>query len=410
MTLTQRLQQYATLLVRFGMNVQKGQPVFIRASVETIEFTRMIVKEAYEAGASDVRVDYSDPILQRLAYEYEPVSYFEHDLKPYDVEERMDYVHRGACQLALVSADPHLLNDIAPEKIKTAQLQYAQAFKPYMMAAQKNSFPWLVAAYPTPAWAQRVYPDLNEEEAMSRFLEDILSIVRVDGNDPIKNWEQHVQNLKVRAKQLNDKAYKALHFVSEGTDLHIGLPEGHIWEEPASYTENGQVFVANIPTEEVFTAPDCRHVNGYVTNTRPLSYNGAIIDGFKLTFEEGKVVAFEAEKGETVLADLLNTDEGARRLGEVALVPVDSPISNKNMIFYNTLFDENASCHIALGAAYAFNLQNGTTMTSEELQAHGLNDSLTHVDFMIGSRDLNIYGIKVDGTEEQVFKNGNWLD
>ncbi|HGH0856366.1 TPA: aminopeptidase [Staphylococcus pseudintermedius] len=408
MTTEKRLQQYAKLLVRVGMNVQQGQPVYIRTSVETVDFTRLIVKEAYAAGASDVRVKYEDPQVKRLTYENEPTSFFEQEVKGYDVEERMDYVNRGACMLALLSEDPDLLNGIDSDKLKAAQHQYAKAFKPYMIAAQKNSFPWLVACYPSQAWANRVYPELSDEEAMARFLEDILSIVRVDGNDPIENWERHAQNLKVRAAMLNDKAYIALHFVSEGTDLHIGLPKGHIWEEPMSYTEQGQGFIANIPTEEVFTAPDCNNVNGYVTNKLPLSYNGTIIDGFKLTFKDGAVVDFEAKQGEAVLADLLDTDEGVRRLGEVALVPDDSPISNKNTIFFNTLFDENASCHIALGAAYAFNLQGGTEMTAEELKAHGLNDSLTHVDFMIGSSDLNIYGVLEDGTKEQIFKDGNW--
>lgn len=410
MTTEKRLQQYARLLVRVGMNVQQGQPVYIRTSVETVDFTRLIVKEAYEAGASDVRVKYGDPQIKRLAYENEPISFFEQDVKDYDVAERMDYVNRGACMLALLSEDPDLLNGVESDKLKAAQRQYAQAFKPYMMAAQKNRFPWLVASYPSPAWAERVYPDLSTEEAMAQFLEDILSIVRADGNDPIENWKQHAQNLKERAAMLNDKAYEALHFVSEGTDLHIGLPKGHIWEEPMSYTENGQGFIANIPTEEVFTAPHCNRVNGYVTNKLPLSYNGTIIDGFKLTFKDGVVVDFEAAQGEAVLADLLDTDEGARRLGEVALVPDDSPISNKNTIFFNTLFDENASCHIALGAAYAFNLEEGTAMTPEELKAHGLNDSLTHVDFMIGSSDLNIYGVRADGTKEQIFRDGNWAN
>ena len=265
-----------------------------------------------------------------------------------------------------------------------------------------------MAAFPSKAWAQRVYPDLTETEAYSKFIDEVLDIVRVDGNDPVKNWKNHVENLSIHARKLQDKNYKALHYISEGTDLVIGLPEGHIWEDATSYTSEGQAFVANIPTEEVFTAPHRLNVNGHVTNKLPLSHNGNIIDGFTLTFKDGEVVDFKADQGEDVLRDLLNTDEGARRLGEVALVPDDSPISNRNTIFYNTLFDENASCHIALGSAYGFNVEGGTEMTTEEKLAHGLNDSLIHVDFMIGSPDLTIYGITQDDEKELVFENGNW--
>ncbi|QLK86379.1 aminopeptidase [Staphylococcus sp. 17KM0847] len=410
MTLEEKLQQYARLLVRVGMNVQPDQPVFIRTTVDAVDFTRRIVKEAYEAGASDVRVKYSDPQLVRYAYEYESLPFFESDVKAYDVEERMDYAHRGASNLALITEDPDLLNGISAEKLSAKQFSYGKAFKPYMVESQKNTFPWLVACYPSIEWAKRVYPDVSPQEAFDCFLEDILAIVRIDGNDPIKNWEVHTQQLKERAAWLNDKAYQALHFVSKGTDLRMGLPKNHIWEEPTSYTPEGQAFVANIPTEEVFTAPHSHQVDGYVSNTLPLSYNGTIIDGFKLTFEAGVVVDFEAKQGEDVLRTLLQTDEGARRLGEVALVPDDSPISNRNTIFYNTLFDENASCHIALGSAYAFNIKGGTEMDDQTLAEHGLNDSLTHVDFMIGSSDLNIYGITAEGQEEPIFKNGNWAN
>ncbi|AJC95675.1 aminopeptidase [Staphylococcus hyicus] len=410
MNLNDKLQQYAKLLVTVGLNVQKGQPVFIRTTVDAVEFTRMIVKEAYQLGASDVRVQYGDPILTRMRYENEGVAFFNQPVKTYDIDERMDYVQRGACSLALITEDPDLLNGIDSEKLKAAQIQRSKAFKPYMMASQKNEFPWLVACYPSKAWAQRVYPDLDPDIAFHRFLDDILEIVRVDGNDPVENWKQHTALLKEKADMLNAKAFTALHYKSEGTDLIIGLPKGHIWEDATSYTQKGQAFVANIPTEEVFTAPDAHRVDGYVSNTLPLSYNGTIIDGFKLTFKDGKVVDYSAEKGEAVLQSLLDTDEGAKRLGEVALVPHDSPISNRNTIFYNTLFDENASCHVALGSAYAFNLKGGTEMSEEELKAHGLNDSLTHVDFMIGSSDLNIYGVTDQGEEVAIFENGNWAE
>ncbi|MDW4199083.1 aminopeptidase [Staphylococcus saprophyticus] len=407
--LQDKLQQYAELLVGVGMNIQKDQPVFIRSSVDALELTHYIVEAAYKRGASDVKVEYSDDKLSRLKFEYESVEFFEKDaVKSYEVEKRMDYVKRGAANLALITQDPDLLNGIDSEKLSTYQRQYSTAYKGYMEASQKNQFPWCVAAFPSKAWAQRVYPDLTETEAYSKFIDEVLDIVRVDGNDPVENWKNHVENLSIHARKLQDKNYKALHYISEGTDLVIGLPEGHIWEDATSYTSEGQAFVANIPTEEVFTAPHRLNVNGHVTNKLPLSHNGNIIDGFTLTFKDGEVVDFKADQGEDVLRDLLNTDEGARRLGEVALVPDDSPISNRNTIFYNTLFDENASCHIALGSAYGFNVEGGTEMTTEEKLAHGLNDSLIHVDFMIGSPDLTIYGITQDDEKELVFENGNW--
>ncbi|MCD8842422.1 aminopeptidase [Staphylococcus arlettae] len=404
-----KLQQYAQLLVDVGMNVQQNQPVYIRSSVDALELTHYIVEAAYKRGASDVKVEYSDDRLTRLKFEHETTEHFEHnEVKSYEVDKRMDYARRGAANLALITQDPELLNGIEADKLATFQKEYSLAYKGYMEASQKNEFPWCVAAYPSKAWAKKVYPELSEEEAYSKFIDEVLDIVRVDGNDPTENWQQHVANLSKHAERLQAKNYSALRYESEGTDLTIGLPEGHIWEDATSYTSNGQAFVANIPTEEVFTAPHRERVNGYVTNKLPLSHNGNIIDGFKLTFKDGVVVDVVAEQGEEALKTLLSTDEGAKRLGEVALVPDDSPISNRNTVFFNTLFDENASCHIALGSAYGFNIENGTEMTTEEKVASGLNDSLIHVDFMIGSADLTIYGITQDGTEELVFEQGNW--
>ncbi|HCX2254464.1 TPA: aminopeptidase [Staphylococcus aureus] len=406
----EKLQQYAELLVKVGMNVQPKQPVFIRSSVETLELTHLIVEEAYHCGASDVRVVYSDPTLKRLKFENESVEHFaNHEIKSYDVEARMDYVKRGAANLALISEDPDLMDGIDSQKLQAFQQQNARAFKGYMESVQKNQFPWVVAAFPSKAWAKRVYPELSVEEAYIKFIDEVFDIVRIDGNDPVENWRQHIANLSVYAQKLQQKNYHALHYVSEGTDLTVGLAKNHIWEDATSYV-NGkeQAFIANIPTEEVFTAPDRNRVDGYVTNKLPLSYNGTIIDQFKLMFKDGEIIDFSAEKGEAVLKDLINTDEGSRGLGEVALVPDDSPISNRNTIFYNTLFDENAACHLAIGSAYAFNIQGGTEMTVEEKIASGLNDSNVHVDFMIGSSDLTIYGIFEDGSKELVFENGNW--
>ncbi|MCG3402675.1 aminopeptidase [Staphylococcus massiliensis] len=403
-----KLQQYAELLVNVGLNVQEGQPVYIRSSVDAIDLTRRIVEEAYKKGASDVAVKYADGKLGRLKFEYEDVSFFDQEVKDYVVDERMDYAKRGAANLAILTEDPDLLNGIDQDKLAKAQMRGAQAFKEVMLMTQRNDFPWCVAAYPSIEWAKRVYPEKDDQDAFDTFLADIYEIVRVDGNDPVENWKKHAENLKARANQLQEKEYDALRYEGPGTDLTIGLPKGHLWEHATSYLDNGVPFVANIPTEEVFTVPDVKRVNGVVRNTLPLSHNGNIIDDFELTFKDGVVIDYKAGKGYDVLKNLLETDEGAKRLGEVALVPDDSPISNRNTIFYNTLFDENASCHIALGSAYAFNLKGGTEMSEDEKVEHGLNDSLVHVDFMIGSQDLNIYGVKQDGSEEPVFVKGNW--
>ncbi|MCU5746227.1 aminopeptidase [Staphylococcus sp. SQ8-PEA] len=407
--LNDKLKQYAKLLVEVGMNVQEGQPVFIRSSVDALELTHEIVAAAYSRGASDVRVNYSDDTLSRLRFENESVDYFkENAIKQYDVDARMDYLKRNAANLALITQDPDLLNGIDNDKLANYQREYGKAYKGYMEATQKNEFPWCVAAYPSKAWAQRVYPELGLEEAYAKFIDEVLEIVRVDGNDPISNWQEHTQNLRYHAEKLQKQNLTALHYQSEGTDLTIGLPDNHIWVDATSYTSKGQAFVANIPTEEVFTAPHRLKVDGYVTNKLPLSYNGNIIDGFTLTFKDGEVIDYKAQQGEAVLKDLLETDEGAKRLGEVALVPDDSPISNRNTVFYNTLFDENASCHIALGSAYGFNIEGGTEMTNQEKVESGLNDSLVHVDFMIGSSDLTITGITQEGEELPIFKKGNW--
>ncbi|MGV3130048.1 aminopeptidase [Staphylococcus simulans] len=407
--LQEKLKQYAQLIVDVGMNVQEGQPVFIRSSVDALDLTHDIVEAAYQRGASDVRVKYADDTLSRLKFEYEPVEYFEQNaLKDYDVAERMDYVERGAANLALISSDPDLLSNADSDKKAAFSKTYSKGFKGYMEASQNNDFPWCVVVYPNKAWAQRVYPELSENEAYEKFIDELLDIVRVDGDDPVENWNKHVDNLSKHAKYLQDKHYSALHYISEGTDLTIGLPNNHLWQDATSFTNKGQEFIANIPTEEVFTAPDRNRVDGHVTNKLPLSHNGTLIDGFTLTFKEGKVVDFKAEKGEDVLRSLLETDEGSKYLGEVALVPDDSPISNRNRVFYNTLLDENASCHIALGAGYPFTIIDGTTMSREQLAEEGLNDAFIHVDFMIGSADLTIYGITQDGEEEIVFKDGNW--
>ncbi len=402
-----QLQKYAELLVKVGLNVQEKEPVYIQASIDVSEFVHLVVEEAYKIGAEDVKVSYKDDRIAQLKYQYEPESFFE-NVKQYDIDEKMDYLDRKAAFLSIVSSSPDSLKDADPNKIRKAMAANGKAFKDYMVAVQSDRMSWCVASYPSVGWAKMMFPELSDDEAVNKLLETILKTVRVDQEDPVKAWEEHDHLLHEKADYLNNKKYKALHYKSEGTDLTIELPNGQYWSGASSVNSKGNSFVANMPTEEVFTAPHKNGVNGTVSNTLPLSYSGNIIDDFTLTFKDGEVVDYKAGVGEEILKSILETDEGSKRLGEVALVPVDSPISNMNTLFYNTLFDENASCHIALGSAYAFCIEGGKDMTAEQLAENGLNDSTTHVDFMIGSKDLSIDGILENGEKEPVFRDGNW--
>lgn len=403
-----QLQKYAELLVKVGLNVQEKEPVYIQASIDASEFVHLVVEEAYKIGAEDVKVSYKDDRIAQLKYQYEPESFFE-NVKQYDIDEKMDYLDRKAAFLSIVSSSPDSLKDADPNKIRKSMAANGKAFKDYMVAVQSDRMSWCVASYPSVGWAKMMFPELSDDEAVNKLLETILKTVRVDQEDPVKAWEEHDHLLHEKADYLNNKKYKALHYKSEGTDLTIELPNGQYWSGASSVNSKGNSFVANMPTEEVFTAPHKNGVNGTVSNTLPLSYSGNIIDDFTLTFKDGEVVDYKAGVGEEILKSILETDEGSKRLGEVALVPVDSPISNMNTLFYNTLFDENASCHIALGSAYAFCIEGGKDMTAEQLAENGLNDSTTHVDFMIGSKDLSIDGILENGEKEPVFRDGNWV-
>lgn len=402
-----QLQKYAELLVKVGLNVQEKEPVYIQASIDASEFVHLVVEEAYKVGASDVKVKYKDDRISQLKYQYESEEFFE-DVKQYDIDERMDYLNRKAAFLSIISSSPDSLKEADPKKISKAMAANGKAFKDYMVAVQSDHMSWCVASYPSEGWAKMMFPELDDQEAVNKLLETILKTVRVDQEDPVKAWEEHDRLLHEKANYLNQKKYKSLHYKSEGTDLTIELPTGQYWSGASSINSKGNSFVANMPTEEVFTAPHKNGVNGTVSNTLPLSYSGNIIDDFTLTFKNGEVVDYKAGVGEEILKSILETDEGAKRLGEVALVPVDSPISNMNTLFYNTLFDENASCHIALGSAYAFCIEGGKEMSAKELAENGLNDSTTHVDFMIGSKSLSIDGVLENGVKEPVFRDGNW--
>lgn len=407
MNIEDKLYKYAELLVDVGINITDGKRLYIRATADALPLVRLVTKIAYERGSKEVKVSLSDDTIARLnaTYRTEEELAVIHD---FQVAERMYYSDEKAGFLSIISSSPELLKDVSPKKLQAMQVANGQAFKEFSSRTQSDFHSWCVAGYPSVEWARLVYPELSDDDAVNALLELILYTVRADVSNPVEAWIEHDKTLHSKVDYLNDKQFTALRYEAPGTDLTIGLPENHLWAGASSTDSNGDSFMANMPTEEVFTAPDKNRVNGYVSNTLPLSHGGNIIDDFKLTFKDGEVVEYTAEKGYEILKNIISTDAGAKRLGEVALVPFDSPISNKGILFYNTLFDENASCHIALGSAYAFSLHGGKEMSREELDRAGLNDSITHVDFMIGSEKLNIYGVDKDGNETPVFIEGNW--
>ncbi|WP_040928249.1 aminopeptidase [Nosocomiicoccus massiliensis] len=402
-----KLTKYAELLVDVGVNINEGKRLFISATTDALPLVREVTRVAYERGAAEVVTKLSDDTLSRLHAENRSAEELA-TVHPWIVEERMHYSDEHAGFLSIISSSPELLKGIDPMKLREMQIANGKALKDFSARVQSDFHSWCVAGYPSVEWAKLVYPDETEEVAFEKLLDLILYTVRADQEDAVKVWEEHDKTLHEKVDILNDANLKSIRFVSEGTDLTIGLPEGYLFAGASSVDATGRSFMANMPTEEVFTAPDRNNVNGYVSNTLPLSHGGNIVDNFKLTFKDGKVVDFEAEVGYEILENILETDEGARYLGEVALVPYDSPISNTNTLFYNTLFDENASCHIALGSAYAFNVKNGKEKSREELSEIGINDSITHVDFMIGGSDTDIIGLTKDGEEIQIFKDGDW--
>lgn len=403
----QSLEKYAELALRTGVNLQKGQALMMNATIEGAEFAKIVARKAYELGAKDVHINWADDELTLLKYENAPdevlANFPEWRVKLHDM-----YAEDGAAVLSIRSTNPDLLQNIDPKRVALANKAAGQAMVNFRKYTMNDKIPWSIISIPSADWAQKIFPDKSKEDAMESLWEAILKIVRVDKEDPIKAWDEHNETLKKAREVLNEKNFKKLVFKAPGTNLEIELPEGHVWKGGSAIAETGVTFNPNMPTEEVFTMPHKYGVTGTVASTKPLNYGGSVIDNFSLTFKDGKVVDFTAEQGEEVLKHLLDSDEGARRLGEVALVPDESPVSQSGLIFYNTLFDENASCHIALGKAYPTNIEGGSNMTEEELDKHGVNDSLIHVDFMIGSSELDIDGVKADGTTEAVFRKGTW--
>ena len=404
------LAKYAKLLVRGGINVQAGHKVLISIDVDQAALARLLVEEAYAAGAADVKVKWTDDAVSRLRMAHTSQDILT-DIKDFEIAESDYLVDAGYDRISVRSSDPDAMAGLDNKKISAVQNASGKAFHYQRQATQANKVSWLVAAASGEKWAAKVFPDLDSNEAQVDALWDaIFKAVHLYEDDPVAYWHEKDQRLEAQANLLNDAKYDALHYTAPGTDLVVGIPAGHIWSGAGSFDSKGNRFIANMPTEEVFGAPDANRIDGHVSSTKPLSYAGTTLEGMHFTFEKGKIVAANADKGEDILQALIATDEGSHSLGEIALVANSSPISQSNLTFYNTLFDENASCHLAIGSAYAFSLAGGEDMTEEELKAHGLNRSSVHVDFMIGSNKMHINGIKADGSEEAIMVDGEFVN
>ena len=404
------LNKYAAFTVQVGVNVQKGQTLIIRCPVEGAYFGRACMEAAYKAGARDVVIRWEDEKAARIRMELgeeEALS----ETKPYELRSYLDYAESegGCCLLAIHASDPEIFKGLDTAKINRVSLAKQEAMKSWREYTMKDRVQWCVVAIPTPAWAASVFPGLSEDEAQEKLWSAIFDVCRVTGGDPVSAWKEHVAKTAACRDKLNELQLESIHMTSaNGTDLTVGLAEGHTWEGACSKAENGTVFIANVPTEEVFTAPHRERVNGVVKGTKPYVYNGQLIEGFSVTFKDGVVVDYSAEKNAELLGQLLDSDEGARRIGEIALVPASSPINRSGLLFYNTLFDENAACHIAFGAGYPTTVKGGAAMTTEQLLACGVNDSAIHEDVMVGAEDMTITGLTKTGETVTIFENGEW--
>lgn len=404
----EKLREYAALLIQVGLNVQKGQTLVISSPVECAWFARMCAAEAYDAGCREVVMSWNDDALGRMKYLRAAEDSFDH-VPLWRRHFYNDYAMEGAAYLAISASDPENLKGVDSGRMVRAQRAGGKALREFNNLQMCGGFPWCIASIPIPSWAKRVFPDAEENEAVEKLWDAIFAAVRISGDgNAVEKWRRHIDTLAQRREKLNRLNFKFLHYTNRlGTDLTVQLPEDHVWEAGDDVTLKGQTYIANIPTEELFTSPLKTGVNGVVYASMPLVSDGNIIDGFRFVVKEGKIVEAHARRGEETLRAAISVDEGASYFGEVALVPYDSPISNQKILFYNTLFDENAACHIAFGEAYPC-LKGGHRMSRDELKRRGLNDSITHVDFMVGTQDLSIVGTTHAGEEIPVFVNGNF--
>jgi len=404
----QHLDRLAEVAVRAGLGLAPGQELVMTATLDAVPLARRITEQAYKAGASLVTTLFSDEESALLRFRYAPDASFD-AAASWLYEGMAQAYRRGAARLGITGNDPSLLSREDPEKVGRANRATSIAYRPALELITRHEINWTIVACATPAWAAAVFPDLPQEQALARLWEAIFAASRADQQDPVAAWKQHDANLHARAGRLNEKRYSALHFRGSGTDLRVGLADDHLWLGGGTMAQNGRYCIPNMPTEEVFTTPHKDRVEGRVTSTKPLSYQGTMIEGIFVRFEAGKIVEARAERGNQVLQRMIETDEGARRLGEVSLVPHSSPIASSGLLFMNTLFDENAACHIALGQAYSTCLKDGDSLTKEQLASRGANDSLIHVDWMIGSNRIDVDGISARGDSEPLMRAGEWV-
>jgi aminopeptidase len=403
-----KLDRLAEVAVRVGLGLAQGQELLVTATVEAVPLARLIAEYAYKAGASLVTTLLTDEPSALLRFRYGSESSF--DIAPSWLYEGMAQAYRtGAARLAIAGNDPSLLSEQNPEHVSRVNRATSKAYRPALELIARHEINWTIVANATPAWAAAVFPDLPPDEALGRLWNAIFAASRVDQADPLAAWKDHDSNLHARAERMNEKRYAALHFQGPGTDLWVGLADDHLWLGGGTTARNGRYCVPNIPTEEIFTTPHKDRVDGSVASTKPLSYSGTLIEEISVRFEAGKIVDAHAARGNQVLQRMIETDEGARRLGEVALVPYSSPIASSGLLFMNTLFDENAACHIALGQAYSTCVENGDSLTPEQLAMRGANTSLIHVDWMIGSNRIDVDGVGAAGTGEPVMRGGEWV-
>ncbi len=403
-----KLQKYAELIVKKGVNIQKNQILVIEASIEACKLVRKVTDVAYQVGAKEVVVRYLDQHVTRAKFENTDVEGFK-EIPTWLSSFKNDYASDGAAFLLIVSDDPEAYKGIDPAKMATWSKHLTQSVQTYRNGLDKGINAWCIAGASSEGWATKVYPDMSIDEAIEALWNAIFKASKVDTTDPLETWDNHRRSFEKRIAYLNEINIDTLTYTNSlGTNITVSMPCGYIFGGGGAKLQNGTYIFPNIPTEEIFSTPDRNMTNGTVYSALPLNYNGNIIDEFYMTFKDGRVVDFGAKKGLDVLTEMLNIDDGAKYLGEVALVPYDSPISNMNTLFYNTLYDENAVCHFAIGKGFADCMKDGMTLTKDELLEKGVNDSLTHVDFMIGTSDLSIVARTHDDKEIVIFKDGNF--
>jgi len=402
-----KLDRLAEVAIKVGLNLQPGQDLLLTAPSVALPLVRKVAEHAYKAGAGLVTPILSDEEITLARYRFAPDDSFDRAAS-WLYEGMSKAFAANTARLAIVGDDPMLLSGQDPAKVSRASKANSIAYQPALEKIVNFDVNWNIIAYPSPSWAKQVFPDDEEDIAVAKLADAIFAASRVDNDDAVAAWAKHNATLRSRTDWLNGQRFSGLHYSGPGTDLTIGLADGHEWEGGASNAKNGVTCNANIPTEEVFTTPHAARVSGHVVSTKPLSYQGSLIDGIAVRFEEGRIVEARAARGEEVLGKVLDTDEGARRLGEVALVPHSSPISKSGLLFFNTLFDENAACHIALGQCYSKCFVDGDKLTPAQITAQGGNKSLIHIDWMIGSDQIDIDGVHADGQRVPVFRKGEW--